>query len=109
MQRSRTYSRSRVFVHPQLRQMQGNFTGMLTELDIAKAIDPEFCDLSFQYGTYYAAVRVVCFDRLPFNCVILNRVPAVMMLPSTPPGLTTTKPRDTFGNACLACTTTPNA
>jgi hypothetical protein len=40
----------------QLRQMQGNFTGMKAELDIAKSIDPEFCDLSFQYGTYHAAV-----------------------------------------------------
>lgn len=41
----------------QLRQMQGNYSGMLAELDIAKEIDPTHCDLSFQYGTYYAAVR----------------------------------------------------
>jgi hypothetical protein len=50
----------------QLRQMQGNFTGMKAELDVAKAIDPDFCDLSFQYGTYYAVVGALIHVYLSF-------------------------------------------
>ena len=41
---------------PQLQMNKGNFTGMLTELRLAREIDPEFCDLDHEFGLYYLAV-----------------------------------------------------
>ena len=53
--------------------MQGNWTGMLAEIDISAQIDPEFCDVSFQYGTYYAAVRCLLVMQCHM-CVFVNKV-----------------------------------
>jgi hypothetical protein len=37
----------------QLRMNQGNFSGMLEHLTIAHRIDPDFCDLSHEFGLYH--------------------------------------------------------